>query len=176
MSVRNSLLALLSEEPMYGAQLKHEFETRTGGTWPLNIGQVYTTLNRLERDGLVEGAGEPDGDGRIPYRLTTAGRDEVDAWWSNPVSRETTPPRDELAIKIAMAVTSPGVDVQRVVSLQRTAIMTHLRELNRGKPRRTLASQASAPTPGELIVESQIFVAEAEMRWLDYLEERLARA
>ena len=54
MSVRNSLLALLDSQPMYGAQLKAEFEARTGGQWPLNIGQVYTTLGRLERDGLVE--------------------------------------------------------------------------------------------------------------------------
>lgn len=176
MSVRNSLLALLAEEPKYGAQLKSEFEERTGHQWPLNIGQVYTTLNRLERDGLVEGAGEPDADGRIPYRLTDYGRQEINAWWTSAVSRETSPPRDELAIKIAMAVTSPGVDARSVVSLQRTSIMGHLRELNRKKPRRTLASAASAPTPAELVLESQIFAAEAEMRWLDYLEERLARA
>ena len=175
MSVRNSLLALLAEQPMYGAQLKSEFEKRTGGQWPLNIGQVYTTLNRLERDGLVEVAGEPDADARIPYRLTEPGLAEVRAWWHSAVSRETAPPRDELAIKIAMAVTSPGVDVHEVVSRQRSAIMAHLRELNRGKPRRTLASPAPEPTPSELVLESQIFAAEAEMRWLDYLEERLSR-
>ena len=51
MSIRRGLLALLAQEPMYGAQLRTEFESRTGGTWPLNVGQVYTTLSRLERDG-----------------------------------------------------------------------------------------------------------------------------
>ena len=98
MSIKHSLLALLWSEPMYGAQLRSEFERRTGGTWPLNVGQVYTTLARLERDGFVEGAGAADEDGRIPYRLTDAGRAEVDRWWADPVDREQTP-RNELAIK-----------------------------------------------------------------------------
>ena len=66
MSVRLGLLALLDEQPMYGAQLRAEFEARTGGTWPLNIGQVYTTLARLERDGLVEQA---DAHGLLRHQL-----------------------------------------------------------------------------------------------------------
>ena len=74
MSVKLGLMALLATQPMYGAQLRSEFERRTGGTWPLNVGQVYTTLGRLERDGLVEGSGAPDDEGRIAYRLTDAGR------------------------------------------------------------------------------------------------------
>jgi DNA-binding PadR family transcriptional regulator len=49
-SVRHALLALLSEGPKYGLQLREEFEARTGEVWPLNVGQVYTTLQRLERD------------------------------------------------------------------------------------------------------------------------------
>ncbi len=57
MSVRHALLALLSEGPKYGRRLRQEFEVRTGEMWPLNVGQVYTTLQRLERDGLVESDG-----------------------------------------------------------------------------------------------------------------------
>jgi DNA-binding PadR family transcriptional regulator len=79
MSVRSGLMALLAEGEKYGAQLRSEFETRTGGTWPLNVGQVYTTLDRLVRDGLVESAGEPDAEGRIAYRLTRAGHAESGA-------------------------------------------------------------------------------------------------
>ena len=74
MSVRQGLLALLMQRPMYGAQLRSEFENRTGGTWPLNVGQVYSTLARLDRDELVEAAGGPDEEGRIAYRLTDEGR------------------------------------------------------------------------------------------------------
>ena len=73
MSVRQGLMALLAQEPMYGARLRAEFEARTGGTWPLNVGQVYTTLSRLERDGLVVASGGDD-EGRIEYSLTDSGR------------------------------------------------------------------------------------------------------
>ena len=86
MSIKFSLLALLSEGPNYGYQLKQEFEERTGGTWPLNIGQVYTTLERLERDGLVVRAGE-DEDGRIGYALTESGRVDVAEWFSSAVDQ-----------------------------------------------------------------------------------------
>src|SRR5215212_7482110 len=75
-SVRNALLALLEQGPRYGYQLRAEFEDRTGGTWPLNVGQVYTTLARLERDGLVEGrTADPEGgEARRTYRISDAGR------------------------------------------------------------------------------------------------------
>lgn len=169
MSIKHSLLVLLGREPMYGAQLRQEFETRTGGTWPLNVGQVYTTLNRLSRDGLVESAGEPDEEGRIAYQLTEDGRAEVDRWWSAPVDREQTP-RDELAIKLALGVTLPGVDVAQVVQVQRTATMRHLRDLTK------LKQQASDDLAWSLVVESLIFQSEAESRWLDHVESRLAQA
>ncbi|WP_265447960.1 PadR family transcriptional regulator [Flexivirga meconopsidis] len=169
MSIKHSLLALLHEGPMYGAQLRGEFEARTGGTWPLNVGQVYTTLSRLERDGLVAGAGAPDDEGRIAYELTDAGRAELDAWWSVPVGREQTP-RNELAIKLALAVTLPGVDVQQIVQTQRTATMTHLRDLTRLK--RTADGEDLA---WELVLESLVFADEAEIRWLDHVEARIAR-
>ena len=61
MSVPHALLALLSEGSKYGMRLQNEFEARTGAVWPLNVGQVYTTLQRLERDGLVETDGTPNG-------------------------------------------------------------------------------------------------------------------
>ncbi len=172
MSVRQGLLALLEQGPMYGYQLRSEFETRTGATWPLNVGQVYTTLARLERDGLVEAAGE-DAEGHAVYRITAAGRGEVAQWFSTPVSR-TSPPRDELAIKLAMAVTVPGVDVRAVVQQQRTATIRALQDYTR------LKAGARTDQPHELawllVLDSLVFAAEAEVRWLDHCEARLARA
>ncbi len=173
MSIRQGLLALLEQGPMYGYQLRAEFEARTGATWPLNVGQVYTTLGRLERDGLVQPAGE-DGDGHAVYRITEAGRAEVATWFSTPVSR-TAPPRDELAIKLAIAVTVPGVDVQAVVQGQRTATVRALQDYTRLKARAT-----GTDTPQDLawllVLDSLVFAAEAEVRWLDHCEARLARA
>jgi len=179
MSIRRGLLALLAQEPMYGAQLRSEFESRTGGTWPLNVGQVYTTLTRLERDGLVEGAGEADAEGRIAYRLTDQGRTEVQRWWAAPVDRGDTP-RDELVIKLALAVTVPGVDIPRLVQTQRTATLRHLQDLT--KLKRVTADAAERRTPDQrnelawlLVLDNLVYAAEAEIRWLDHVETRLAR-
>ena len=121
MSVKLSLLALLVEQPRHGYELKSEFDRRTGNSWPLNIGQVYTTLDRLERDGLVT-RGDEDPDGRVVYSITEQGRGEVRDWFANPVVM-SNPPRNELAIKIALAVTLDGIDVATLVQTQRRASM-----------------------------------------------------
>jgi DNA-binding PadR family transcriptional regulator len=171
MSIKHGLLALLEREPMYGYQLKNEFEASTGSTWPLNIGQVYTTLSRLERDGLVEPAGEPDEDGRVIYRLADAGHTELTDWFATPVAANDRP-RDELAIKVSLALTTPGVDVHQVVQRQRTATIRHLQELTRLKA----DANEQNDTAWLLVLDAMIFRAEAEVRWLDHSETRLARS
>nr|WP_276547005.1 hypothetical protein [Dermacoccus abyssi] len=81
-----------------------------------------------------------------------------------------------MAIKLALAVTMPGVDVRAIVSAQRAATLTHLRELNRSKPRRSFGETPPGVGADELVLESLIFADEAELHWLDYVEERLARS
>jgi DNA-binding PadR family transcriptional regulator len=181
MSVRQSLLVLLGERPMYGYQLRQEFERRTGATWPLNIGQVYTTLNRLLRDGLVIEAARRE-DGSVVYEVTEAGRREGERWWLAPVER-TTPARDELAIKLALAVTTQGVDVTMIVQRQRVESLRALQEYTRLKTRSDGAvppGEAGTETPEalswQLVLDSLIFAAEAEVRWLDHVEQRVALA
>ena len=174
MSVRQALLALLEQGPMYGYQLRAEFERRTGSTWPLNVGQVYTTLTRLERDGLVAESGA-DGEGHVVYRVTDAGRDEVATWFTTPVER-TQPPRDELAIKLALAVTVPGVDVGTVIQQQRSATMTALQDYTRLKRARPADLADPTDMAWTLVLDSLVFAAEAEVRWLDHCEARLRRA
>lgn len=175
MSVKYSLLALLDLQPMYGYQLRTEFEGRTGATWPLNIGQVYTTLARLERDALVT-ADDADGEGHRYFRITDEGRSHVRAWFVTPVER-ISPPRDELAIKLAMAVSVPGVDVQAVLQSQRTATLRALQDYTRLKRE---GGDGVGQPPGELawllVLDALVFAAEAEVRWLDHCESRLARA
>ena len=172
MTVRNALLALLEQGPMYGYQLRAEFERRTGATWPLNVGQVYTTLSRLERDGFVEGnGGRRRGSSRVMYVATAAGHEEVAAWFTTPVAR-TQPPRDELAIKLALAVTVPGVDVGTVIQQQRSATMAALQDYTRLK-RAGGAPGRRATSPGAWCSTSLVFNAEAEIRWLDHCEARV---
>ncbi|WP_030453912.1 PadR family transcriptional regulator, partial [Herbidospora cretacea] len=168
MSIRHGLLALLSRGPRHGYQLRVDFEASTGATWPLNVGQVYTTLARMERDGLVE-PGETDDQGRVVYSLTEAGRAEMERWFTTPVVPSDRP-RDELVIKLAMAVAAEEVDVAEVVRRQRTATMRTLQNLTRAKRDGT---QGRAQL---LVLDSMIFQAEAEQRWLDHCEAVLKEA
>jgi DNA-binding PadR family transcriptional regulator len=180
MSIRNGILALLVEASRHGYQVKTDFEERTGGTWPLNIGQVYTTLARLERDGLVtvvdgtdqSGTAAPGDASRIVYAATDAGRAVVREWFSTPVHR-TQAPRDELAIKLALAVRAPGVHVASLVQAQRTEAVRSLQELTRLKANSSIDDSDLAWL---LVVDSMVFQAEAEVRWLDHCEARLVRA
>ncbi|MEU2675390.1 DNA-binding transcriptional regulator, PadR family [Streptomyces sp. LamerLS-316] len=174
MSIRHGLLALLERGPRYGSQLRTEFESRTGSTWPLNVGQVYTTLSRLERDGMVTQDGEDDA-GHTLYSITEDGRGELRSWFGTPVDR-SSPPRDELAIKLAMAVGAPGVDISAVIQAQRSHTLKAMQDYTR------LKAQALADVPADrdevawlLVVEQLIFQAEAEARWLDHCESRLVR-
>lgn len=170
MSIRHGLLALLAEAPAHGYGLRADLEQRTGGTWRLNVGQVYTTLARLRRDDLVDAA---DGSGeQVVYSITDAGRAEVRRWFDEPVSRDA-PERDELAIKLALAVRQPGVDVVDLIQRQRVHGLRVLQDLTILKRR---ADADPAELSWSLVVDGLIFNAEAEIRWLDHCEARVARA
>ncbi|GHJ91911.1 hypothetical protein SNE510_14300 [Streptomyces sp. NE5-10] len=178
MSIRHGLLALLEHGPRYGSQLRTEFESRTGATWPLNVGQVYTTLGRLERDGLVGQSGE-DGAGHALYAITDAGRAELRTWFEKPVDR-TSPARDELAIKLAMAVGAPGVDIRAVIQSQRRHTVKAMQDYTRLKAQALAALEDTASRERDdvawlLVLEQLIFQTEAEARWLDHCESRLIR-
>ncbi|MEC5180817.1 PadR family transcriptional regulator [Arthrobacter sp. CG_A4] len=170
MSIRQSILALLQDRPRYGYQLWGEFQDRTGSAWPLNIGQVYTTLDRLERDGLVR-KDEADGEGHVIYSITEAGQAEVRDWFTSPVPR-SNPPRNELAIKLALGLTLPGVDVGAAIQAQRTVSIRALQDYTKAR-RDTAAHQRPADTARLLVLDSLIFQTEAEVRWLDLCEARL---
>ena len=168
MSIKHGILALLRDRPGYGYQLRAAFEESTAATWPVNIGQIYTTLGRLERDGLVAKTGE-DAEGHVVYEITADGVTELSAWFERPITA-TDRPRDELAMKLALAVTVPGVDVAALVRRQRGYAQSTLQELTRRKLR------ADAPhLAWSLVLEAQIFQAEAEIRWLNHVEGQVCR-
>ncbi len=167
MTVRNSLLAILAEQPAHGYGLKTQFEQSTAGTWPLNVGQVYTTLGRLERDGLVEPEGVGDGP-RQTWKLTSSGRVALEEWYASPVV-DDPPSRDELAIKVLLAVAADAVDVSEILQRQRVATMERLQQLTRHKRK----ADPEAELPWLLLLDALILKAEAEVKWLDLCEERL---
>ncbi|QBI19657.1 PadR family transcriptional regulator [Egibacter rhizosphaerae] len=172
MAIRNALLALLAEGPKHGYQLKVEFEAATGDSWPLNIGQVYTTLQRCARDGLLEPAEASGSDARQRrYQLTDAGREVLDAWLAAPVDRDP-PQRDELAVKLLVVLAASAADPAVVIQAQRTATLERLQRLNQ----LARGADPAGDLAWLLVVDHLIFQAEAEVRWLDLCEQRLARA
>lgn len=168
MAVRQGVLALLQSGPKYGYQLKTEFEASTGKVWSLNIGQVYQTLGRLERDGLV--AQEVGHDGQQLYRITDAGREQVREWFSSPVDR-ATPPRDEVTVKLLLATRGAGGDVAEVIQVQRNAAIRTLQDYTRLKAK----ADVSTDLAWLMVLDSMILQAEAEVRWLDLVESRMRR-
>ena len=169
MSVSMSLLAMLDERPMYGLELKNVFEESTGGVWPLNVGQVYTTIARLERDGLVTLAEETDG--QKLYEITDAGRNEVAVWFRQP-SRGAAATRDEIVIKLSLAVLKPTIDVTTVIQSERKALLQELQQYTRLKTEPPTGNDLS----WEILLDSIIFKIEAKIRWLDACETRIARS
>jgi DNA-binding PadR family transcriptional regulator len=169
MSVRHALLALLSEGPKYGLQLGQEFEARTGEVWPLNMGQVYTTLQRLERDGLVETDDAAEDGPQKGFRITAAGSEELHEWLRTP-PHTSAPPRDELVIKVLIAMRLPGVDVVDVVQAHRRHLVETMHYYTR------LKEDAGEHDVGLMLVaDAEIFRLDAVIRWLDAAEARIRR-
>jgi DNA-binding PadR family transcriptional regulator len=166
MSVPHALLALLSEGPKYGLRLQSEFESRTGEVWPLNVGQVYTTLQRLERDGLVEADAESERSQKR-YRITSEGAAELDGWLRTPPEL-VPPPRDELVIKVLVALQVPGIDIRAVLQAHRRHVIEVMQRYTRIKAE---ASQDDVPLA--LVADAELFRLEAIVRWLDAADVRL---
>jgi DNA-binding PadR family transcriptional regulator len=169
MSIRHALLALLSEGPKYGLQLRQEFESRTGEVWPLNVGQVYTTLQRLERDGLVESEGSGTEGPQNMFQITPAGTDELAGWLRTP-PEVVPPPRDELVIKVLVAMRVPGVDVHDLLQVHRRHLVETMQQYTHVK-----AEMAEHEVELALVVDSELFRIEAIVRWLDVADARLRR-
>jgi DNA-binding PadR family transcriptional regulator len=169
-SVRHALLALLSEGPKYGLQLRQEFEERTGEVWPLNVGQVYTTLQRLERDGLVESDGEGAAGSQKSFRISGAGAAELNRWLRTPPDL-SSPPRDELVIKVLVAARLPGVEVRDVIQTHRRHVVELMQDWTRIK-----RDAGAQDVNLALVVDAELFRLDSVIRWLDAAESRLRRS
>jgi DNA-binding PadR family transcriptional regulator len=164
-SVPMCILAILDERPAYGLQLKNEFEARTGAIWPLNVGQVYTTLARLERDGLVR---QREASGDKTYVITAAGRRRLRDWLTE-ASERPAPDRDELVLKLVMSVGLDHVNVVDVIQAERKAAVRQLQDYTRLKR----DADGDETLGWHFLIDSLIFQAEARVRWLDACEARL---
>lgn len=171
MSVGMSLLALLDDGPSYGLNLKNEFEARTGGIWPLNVGQVYTTLGRLQRDGLILVRSEDEAESQKFYEITEQGRTLLGEWFERPGGRGA-PSREELVLKLVMIARRSKADAGKVIQAERRSAVQLLQEYTRLKH----DSPGESDLGWSFLVDSLIFQTEARVRWLDACESRLATA
>jgi DNA-binding PadR family transcriptional regulator len=168
-SVRHALLALLSEGPKYGLQLREEFEARTGEVWPLNVGQVYQTLQRLERDGLVESDGTGEEGPQKGFRITAEGEQELARWLRTPPDL-SSPPRDELVMKVLVALYVPNTDVHAVIQAHRRYVVELMQQWTRIRE-----DDAASDMNMALAVDAELFRLDSVARWLDAAEARVNR-
>jgi DNA-binding PadR family transcriptional regulator len=166
-TVRAALLQLLDEGERHGYQLKVDFEARTGGIWPLNVGQVYSTLDRLVRDRKVTATENRDVAQKI-YRITEDGRGEVKEWLgSTPI--DSSPPRDELIMKVLLAVGDGGAETVALIDEQRSAMLAALQTGRRQQRRRGDTGDIAQ----YLAHDALLTRLEADLKWLDRCEERI---
>jgi DNA-binding PadR family transcriptional regulator len=168
--VQNALLALLSQRPRHGYELRELFEAALGGHWELNSGQIYSSLDRLARDGLVveEGVERGAGPDKRLWSVTTEGRVALDRWFASPVQRDYRL-KDEVFLKLMLALAMESGTARQVLIVQRRELFRELHDLttrrNKLDPRRQLARI--------LLLDSAIMHTEAELRWLDMVDARL---
>jgi DNA-binding PadR family transcriptional regulator len=165
------LLALLAKGPAHGYELKQSFEGRFGAVWPpVNIGQIYTTLQRLERDGLVHGyaveqAGRPD---KHVFEITEAGLRVLDEWLRSAGAAPRV--RDEFFMKLVLAQLAGLADPLELIDRQRLAFLQELRDLNDFS-----IAEGPRDETTQLLIEGAALHVQADLRWLDLCEDRIRR-
>ncbi|MBN2148968.1 MAG: PadR family transcriptional regulator [Anaerolineales bacterium] len=171
MSVRNALLGLLAQRPRHGYELHDAFEAMVGGeqNWDIKPAQVYTTLSRLEKSGLVaqEAIEQEGGPEKIIYAITQQGLEELNTWLAEPVKKEHQ--RDEVFVKLLLCLATEIGQPRKIISSQRTSLFQELHELTTQRtdadPRSKLAYI--------LLMDQAILRVEADLRWLEMVEARL---
>ncbi len=169
MGVKEGILALLADQPKHGYQLKLELEAATGDALSINVGPIDSTLQRLERDGLIEGGGR-DEEGRESYEITASGRGALARWVVDAVDLAAAG-RDEVSLKVLIALSTDGIDPTTVIEHQRRFTMGLLQDLTQLRSR-----DVDSDLAWQLHLDRLVYSAEAELKWLDRVEERLKTA
>jgi len=166
LSLKYGLLGLLVEEPLHGYEVKNRFEAMLGGTWEVNIGQVYTTLQRLERDGLVRPAGERGDRGKLLYEISDSGRKALNEWLAQAESGPQEL-REDIYVKLLLAARLANGDLGPLLSRQKRAYLQRLRDLNQLEAR----AKKDGRTDLARLVRGALLHTEADIKWIDELSE-----
>jgi DNA-binding PadR family transcriptional regulator len=162
MSLKFGILGLLAEQPLHAYAVKARFEDLLGGSWEVNIGQVSTTLQRLERDGLVEPAESRGDRGRLPYRLTDEGRKALEDWLAEPES-EPQQLREEIYVKLLLASRVARGGLPGLLARQRRVYLQRLKDLA------VLEQKAKSAGRDDLVLlyKGAVLHTEADLKWVD---------
>src|SRR5437868_15311072 len=163
-SLKYGVLGLLAEEPLHGYEVKNRFEAMLGGTWEVNIGQVYTTLQRLERDGLVRPVGSRGDRGKLLYELLEPGRTALNAWLSAP-DQGPQQLHEDIYVKLLLATRIANGDLQGMLARQKRAYLQRLRDLNQLEDRAKRDGRIDLAR----LVRGALLHTEADLKWMDEL-------
>src|SRR5438067_311930 len=168
MSLKFGILGVLAEEPMHGYEVKNRFENLHGDSWVVNIGQVYTSLQRLELNRLVEPVGRRGDRGKLAYRLTPDGRLALETWLFNP---ETEPQqlREEIYVKLLLASRADGGRLGGLLAAQRHVYLQRLKDLAE------LEMKARQDGRDDLVLlyKGAILHTEADLKWVEACVEEV---
>ena len=172
MSVKHGLLAVLDRHSMHGYELRRELEVELGSEWAINYGQIYSTLDRLVRDGLVvqsETVSSAEAPDRKLYTVTPAGRSELRQWFLTPTEGAASG-RDELYAKVVLGMRS-DVDVERVIQTQRKEELRRIGALTKAKD----VLDPDLQLPAVLELDLAVLRTESVIKWLDITESRIKK-
>jgi DNA-binding PadR family transcriptional regulator len=164
LSLRYGVLGLLKEEPLHGYEVKNRFEGMLGGTWEVNVGQIYTTLQRLERDGLVRPVGARGDRGKQTYELSPDGRKALDQWLAQPDAGPQQL-REDIYVKLLLAARIANGDLQGMLARQKRSYLQRLRDLNRVEERARRDGRVDLAR----LVRGALLHTEADLKWIDEL-------
>jgi len=167
-SLKFGILGLVGEEPLHGYEVKSRFEEMLGGTWDVNIGQIYSTFQRLERDGLVEAVGGRGDRGKVVYRLTDAGKASLSEWLETPES-EPQQLRDAIYVKLLLGSRLANGGMARLLASQRSVYLQRLKDLSALEGR----ARAEGRTDVVLMLRGAILHTEADLKWLDATKDEI---
>ncbi len=191
MAVKHALLGILAQSPRHGYDLKREFDDRLGDFWSLNFGQIYSTLDRLRADGLVEydPVSQEEKADRKVYRITESGRAEFNDWRTSALKVEPRTLRDELFLRILFMDDNEIDAIRRLIQAQQNAYLSQMMQLTNRKfeIEQTLRRAAQKGLGAEeqkrldrdalirnVLLDAALFHAEADIRWLRHCEARLS--
>ncbi|MFC0529866.1 PadR family transcriptional regulator [Phytohabitans kaempferiae] len=168
MSVSRTLLGLLETKAQHGYTLRRRYDGWFGTSRPLKSAQVYATLQRLGRDGLIELAGVTSGEGpdRRMYAITDAGVTELERWLDEPEVPDVSATRRVLFAKMVIAMSS-GRSAVQLLDRQRQAHLARMRDMRALRQRGDLLAQLDA--------DFEMYHLDADLKWIDGAQARLDR-